>query len=126
MVVVVAVAMVGCERENPSSASLDPEPPVASFAAPSPNSPKNGAIITTGFRARLGWRVVQGATKYHVEVWSDELSRSLTHDRLADSTSFVLDSLNRATYYWHVQGLSPASLTGPWSSVRRFTVLGPQ
>ncbi len=126
LVFLVAVTLVACERENPASASIEPETPVASFAAPSQNSPKNGAIITTGFRARLGWRVVPGAAKYHVEVWTDDASGSLTHNLLADTTSFVLDSLNRTTYYWHVQGLSPARLTGPWSSVRRFTVLGPQ
>ncbi|MEK6566819.1 MAG: hypothetical protein AAB330_00715 [Bacteroidota bacterium] len=126
LVFLVAAAFVACERENAASASIEPETPIAPFAAPSPNSPKDGAIITTGFRARLGWRVVPGATKYHVEVWSDDASGSLTHDLLADTTSFVLDSLNRTTYYWHVQGLSPARLTGPWSAVRRFTVLGPQ
>ncbi len=73
----------------------------------------------------FAWGRVDGASRYHLEISSDESFRSVVDHTLVGGTSTELRSLDIArlrpgTYFWRVAAVDAAGSRGPWTSPRDF------
>ena len=94
--------------------------------APAPLSPAAGATVQTPFT--LSWSAVtdpSGILGYNWEVSASSNFSSITaHNSTNGQTQDVASGLANGSYFWHVQAVDNAFVTGPWSAPRSFTVSG--
>ncbi len=73
----------------------------------------------------FAWGRVDGASRYHLEISSDESFQNVVDHTLVGGTSTELRSLDIArlrpgTYFWRVAAVDAAGSRGPWTSPRDF------
>ncbi len=95
-------------------------------AAPSPNSPADGAVVTQPFT--ISWTAVSDPSGIAAYNWQVSSSSAFTSVLLQSSTNGatqdVVSGLANGTYFWRVQAISGDFVSGAWSQPRSFTVTG--
>lgn len=75
----------------------------------------------------LRWNTVATATSYRLQVGTDSTFASglVVHDSTLTDTTRLVNGITTGTkYFWRVQAKN-GSITGSWSSLRRFTTIAP-
>ena len=97
---------------------------ISQVAPPTILSPAVGAKLTQpNDPPLLSWSAVRGATKYYIEL--DTEDGFIGPDTYStETTSFVVpDASDPGTYYWHVSALRANGLTTKWSATGSYTIL---
>ena len=96
-----------------------PPPPPSAPAAPTLNSPANGATVT--LPVTLDWNDVTNATSYTVQVDdSSGFTSPLVVQQSVTASQASVSGLANVQHWWRVQAVN-ASGTSAWSAVRTFT-----
>lgn len=114
-----------------------PTRPPASTPTPTavPGGPPAPTVLGPATGAQLvepltfSWSAVSdpsGILGYNIEIsTSSTFQVVVLHDSTNDGTTQVTESgLPNGTYYWHVDVVNGAFVTGPWSPTRSFTITG--
>jgi len=99
----------------------------AAPTAPSPLTPADGASVTIAFT--ISWSQASdpsGILAYNWQVSSSSTFAKIARQNsvTAPATQDTVSGLATGTYFWRVQAISNSFVTGPWSTVRSFTVTG--
>jgi len=70
----------------------------------------------------LSWERVPGAKAYHLAISDRILFADARYEADRADTNVVLQGVEPGEYYWRVAAISPASVRGPYSEVRRFRI----
>jgi len=70
----------------------------------------------------LSWERVPGAKGYHLMIADRMLFSDVRYEADRAETNVVLQGVSPGEYYWKVAAISPSSIRGPFSEVRRFRV----
>ncbi len=88
-------------------------------------SPADGAAVEKTDSATLTWKAVSGATKYHVQVATDEaFTKLVVDDANVTETTYNVTDLSAGThYYWRVRVVEPVKSL--WSDTWGFATAIP-
>lgn len=101
------------------SFTIDPLPD-----APLLSSPSDG-IDTCDTTPSFAWSAADGATSYGIQVADDSSFSSPQVDATVAGSSYVSETdLTAGTYYWRVRGVN-SNGSGPWSTIRSFSIQSP-
>jgi hypothetical protein len=70
----------------------------------------------------LSWERVPGAKAYHLMISDRLLFADVRYEADRAESNVVLQGVSPGEYYWKVAAISPASVRGPFSEVRRFRI----
>ncbi|HEX4825215.1 MAG TPA: FecR domain-containing protein [Candidatus Polarisedimenticolaceae bacterium] len=70
----------------------------------------------------MSWERVPGAKAYHLMIADRMLFADVRYEADREDTNVVLQGVPAGEYYWKVAAISPSSIRGPFSEVRRFRV----
>lgn len=97
-------------------------------AAPTPLGPANGASVvvpfTNSWSAVLDPSGINGGYNWQVSATPNFAEVLCQNSTFPSQTQDVLSGLPNGTYYWRVQGVDNALVSGPWSATESFTVTG--
>ena len=102
-------------------------PAQAAPSAPRPLSPADSASVRLPFT--ISWSAASdpsGILAYNWQVSASSTFAKISRQDsvMAPATSDVVSGLAVGTYFWRVQAVSNDFVQGPWSTVRKFKVIG--
>jgi hypothetical protein len=104
-----------------NSTGVAPPRPQPTPAAPVLISPGNDATVAQP--VTFDWSDANGAVSYRIQIDdSSSFPSPLVVNETINVSGFTSNPLPAKRLWWRVRGINSSGMTGPWSTVRRFTV----